>query len=70
MLSNGRVLNVADLQKALDDVRDSIIGSNQNEVVARNPIPAALMYRAQSISECPDWFLELADKYNLPIVLK
>lgn len=22
------------------------------------------------MSECPDWFLELADKYNLPIVLK
>lgn len=70
VLSNGRVLKVADLQKALDDVRDSIIGSNQNEVVARNPIPSALIYRAKSLSECPAWFLELADKYNLPIVLK
>ena len=70
VLSNGRVLKVNDLQQALDDVRANIIGSDQNEVVARNPIPVALMYRAKSIVECPEWFLELADKYNLPIVLK
>ena len=70
VLSNGRVLKVDVLQRALDEARESIISSMQNEVTARNLIPAALMYRAQSLAECPAWFLGLADKYNLPIILK
>ena len=53
-------------QKTLSDFNQQMLEDGW----AGDVIPKALMYRAQSFEECPEWFLKLADEYNLPIILK
>ena len=69
-LSTGKIIKTDALQKALEVARINIIGSAQNEVTVRTPVPVALLYRAKSVAECPSWFLEMAYIYDLPIILK
>lgn len=42
----------------------------ESEVTSFNPAIEALYAKVNSLDECPEDFIELAHKYNLPIVLQ
>lgn len=44
-------------------------GAYCNEISADKPRATAMYANVKNIDECPDWFIELAEKYNLPILI-
>lgn len=61
-----KVIKAEYLQEAINKCVDTIVG---NEVTSFNPRVEALYAKVGSLKDCPFGFVELAQKYNLPIIL-
>ncbi len=66
---NGKTIKAATIKKALDAAREDLVNSVENEFTIRNATVTALYAKVKSLDDCPDWFIKLAEKYDLPIIL-
>ena len=59
------------LKSAVERARDTLFENKDihSEIVALNPRVTALVAKVSSINECSPEFLEMAEQYNLPIIL-
>ncbi len=67
---NGKNIDAQTLQKASSDVKKYLLSAEDyNEIEIEKPIAAALGIKAKNIEEVPQWFIDMADKYGLKMIL-
>jgi len=66
-----KVINASVLVECLEKSRDALFegGDIHSEIVPINPRVKGLIAKVDKIEDCPEEFLEIAKKYNLPIIL-
>ena len=67
---NGKVIKAQDLTASLDKSRDKLFsGDSHSEIISLNPRIKGLVAKVEKLEDCPQEFLEFAQKHNLPIIL-
>jgi len=66
-----KVIKASDLVKCLESSRDALFyGSDiHSEIVSINPRVKGLIAKVESLKDCPEAFLRVAKKYDLPIII-
>ena len=66
-----RVIKASDLVECLESSRDALFfgGDIHSEIVSINPRVKGLIAKVEKLEECPEEFLQFAQKHNLPIIL-
>lgn len=76
---NGKKISAEQIEKFLQEATDDLIkvepevlfdGRGMNEVVVYNPQVKALYVRGGNIKSIPQAYLELSEKYNIPIIVQ
>ena len=66
-----KVIKASDLVECLEKSRDALFkgGDQHSEIVPVNPRVKGLIAKVEKLEECPEEFLQFAQKHNLPIIL-
>ena len=66
-----KVIKASDLVECLEKSRDALFkgGDQHSEIVPINPRVKGLIAKVEKLEECPEEFLQFAQKHNLPIIL-
>lgn len=57
------------LKEALQKARKALVKASESEVTIQNPTVTALYAKVKSIDDCPEWFIKMAEEFDLPIIL-
>ncbi len=66
-----KIIKASDLVECLESSRDALFfgGDIHSEIVSINPRVKGLIAKVEKLEECPEEFLQFAQKHNLPIIL-